>query len=320
MGRGVGRSRTPTWAEEDRSRRHGMMAGEETHLLSFESQMSAVAPPLQPGFDVARSNQVTMGPGMTQATDQPDRAISDWMRATRICVVIPAFNEAESIAAVIGRVHSSMPHAEVVVVSDGSTDATASRARRAGAVVVTLPVNLGIGGAVQTGYRYALRRGCDIAVQVDGDDQHVPSEIERLLEPIRLGRADMTIGSRWLGRGDYIASRGRRFGMRVLARLVRWRTGVTFTDTTSGFRAVGRSGIELFGRTYPTDFPEVESLVLASRNQLRIEEVAVKMNNRFYGRSSIAGLRSAYYMLRVCISLIVGTLNPTQGLIGEEAV
>ncbi len=241
------------------------------------------------------------------------------MQMVRVCVVIPAFNEARSITNVVRRVRTSIPNAEVVVVSDGSTDDTAARARKAGAAVVTLPVNLGIGGAVQTGYRYALRKGCEIAVQVDGDEQHVPSEIERLLEPIYAGRADMSIGSRWLGRGDYVASRGRRFGMRMLARLVQWRTGISFTDTTSGFRAVGRVGIELFARTYPTDFPEVESLVLARRNQLRIEEVPVEMKNRFYGRSSIAGIRSAYYMLRVCVALVVGTLNPDQGLIGEEA-
>ncbi|HUY23154.1 MAG TPA: glycosyltransferase family 2 protein [Acidimicrobiales bacterium] len=227
----------------------------------------------------------------------------------RVCIVIPAFNEAGSIARVIQRVIAAVPEAHVVVVNDGSRDATAARAFQAGAAVITLPVNLGIGGAVQCGYRYALRQGYDIAIQVDGDDQHDPSEIERLLEPIRAGRADMTIGSRWLGRGDYIAPVGRRFGMRLLATLVRWRAGNTFTDTTSGFRAVGLGGIALFARTYPTDFPEVESLVLASRNGLRLEEVPVRMTPRLHGRSSIAGIRSAYYMARVTVALLIGGLN-----------
>jgi glycosyltransferase involved in cell wall biosynthesis len=227
----------------------------------------------------------------------------------RVCVVIPAFNEARSVARVIGRAQGALPQARVVVVNDGSKDETAVRALRAGATVITLPVNLGIGGAVQAGYLYALRHGFDIAIQVDGDDQHDPAEIERLLDPIRTGRAEMTVGSRWLGRGDYVAPQGRRVAMRLLAALVRWRTGGTFTDTTSGFRAVGAQGIALFARTYPTDFPEVESLVLASRNGLRVEEVPVRMTPRSHGQSSIAGLRSAYYMARVTVALVIGSLN-----------
>ncbi len=228
---------------------------------------------------------------------------------TRICIVIPAFNEGRSVAHVVAQVKAAIPGAHVVVVDDGSQDDTARRAREAGASVMTLPVNLGIGGAVQTGYRYAMRYGFDIAVQIDGDGQHDPFELERLLEPILCGRADMTVGSRWLGRGEYEASTGRRFGMRLLARLVCWRAKGRFTDTTSGFRAVGRRGIEMFARTYPTDFPEVESLVLASRHRLRIEEVPVRMTPRAHGRSSIAGLRSAYYMARVVIALVVDSLS-----------
>ncbi len=227
----------------------------------------------------------------------------------RICVVVPAFNEAASIARVISRLAVAVPDAHVVVVNDGSEDDTAARALGAGATVMTLPVNLGIGGAVQAGYRYALRHGFDVAVQVDGDDQHDPFEIERLIAPIRDGRAEMTVGSRWLGRGDYIAPWGRRLGMRLLARLVHWRTGGSFTDTTSGFRALGRDAIALFARSYPTDFPEVESLVLASRNGLRLEEVAVRMIPRTDGRSSISGIRSAYYLARVTAALAVGSLN-----------
>lgn len=232
-------------------------------------------------------------------------------RNPRICVVIPAYNESGSVARVIGRARSAMPEALVVVVNDGSKDDTAVRALRAGATVITLPVNLGIGGAVQAGYLYAMRHGFDIAIQVDGDDQHDPAEIDRLLDPIRTGQAEMTVGSRWLGRGDYVSPAGRRFAMRLLATLVGWRTGDTFTDTTSGFRAVGAQGIALFARTYPTDFPEVESLVLASRNGLRIAEVPVRMTPRSHGHSSIAGIRSAYYMARVTVALVVGSLNRT---------
>jgi len=228
-------------------------------------------------------------------------------------VVIPAFNESGSVARVIRRAHHAVPNAQIVVVNDGSRDDTALRAYRAGATVITLPVNLGIGGAVQAGYLYALRHGFEIAIQVDGDDQHDPAEIDRLLDPIRMGRAEMTVGSRWLGRGDYAAPVSRRAAMRLLATLVRWRTGVTFTDTTSGFRAVGAQGIALFARTYPTDFPEVESLVLASRNGLRLVEVPVRMTPRSQGQSSISGVRSAYYMARVTAALIVGGLNRDKG-------
>jgi len=289
----------------------------DSQLVSLETHVSAIESPVRSGEVEAHRDPRMARP--STSTGAASTRLSDWMRTARICVIVPAFNEGDSIRGVIRQVRESVPDAEIIVVNDGSTDATAPRAQQAGATVVTLPVNLGIGGAVQTGYRYAMRRKCDVAIQVDGDNQHVPAEIGRLLEPIWAGRADMSIGSRWLGRGEYVASRGRRFGMRVLARLVRWRTGISFTDTTSGFRAVGQAGIELFAKAYPTDFPEVESLVLASRNQLCIEEVAVEMKNRFYGRSSIVGLRSIYYMLRVCVALIVGTLNPAQGLIGEEA-
>jgi glycosyltransferase involved in cell wall biosynthesis len=224
----------------------------------------------------------------------------------RVCIVVPAFNEEQSIAQVVEGLRRVAPQAEVVVVDDGCTDATADRAVEAGATVVSLPVNLGIGGAVQAGYRYALRRGFCIAVQVDGDGQHDPTEVPRLLERVAAGETDLAIGSRWLGRGDYVAPSGRRIGMRLLALLVRWRTGQWFTDTTSGFRAVGSRALRLFGTTYPTDFPEVESIVIARHAGLKVEEVPVKMSEREYGRSSIGGWRSGYYMVRVAMVLLLG--------------
>jgi glycosyltransferase involved in cell wall biosynthesis len=262
-------------------------------------------------------------PQMSQRHPTDDADTTDGgegkLKNSRICVVIPAFNEANSVARVVQRAHQEIPEAHVVVVNDGSKDDTAVRALRAGATVIPLPVNLGIGGAVQAGYLYALRHGFDIAIQVDGDDQHDPAEIERLLNPIRTGRAEMTIGSRWLGRGDYEAPLGRRMAMRLLATLVRWRTGGAFTDTTSGFRAVGVEGIALFARSYPTDFPEVESLVLASRHGLRLEEVPVRMTPRSHGQSSIAGIRSAYYMVRVTVALVVGSLSSSDKAKKKEA-
>jgi hypothetical protein len=223
----------------------------------------------------------------------------------RLCVVVPAFNEGRSVFDVVRMIYASLPHAHVVVVDDGSTDDTGMQAYLAGAAVVSLPINLGIGGAVQTGYRYALRHGFEFAMQIDGDGQHDPAEAARLLEPLFDGTADVTIGSRWLGRGAFDSPTGRRLGMRVLAVLVRWKTGGSFTDTTSGFRAVGRRGIELFAASYPTDFPEVGTIVLACHSGLTVAEVPVQMEPRRHGRSSIAGLGSAYYMMRVVVDLLV---------------
>jgi glycosyltransferase involved in cell wall biosynthesis len=233
------------------------------------------------------------------------------LHGERLCVVVPAFNEEKSIASVVRSVRQAVPEASVVVVDDGSTDATRDEAVRSGATVLSLPVNLGIGGAVQCGYMYALRRGFTVVVQLDGDGQHDATELRRLIAPVVEGHADMTIGSRWLGRGDYTAPSSRRSGMLILARLVRCRTGQRFTDTTSGFRSVGSEALRLFAESYPTDFPEVETLVMARRRGLQIQEVPVQMLPRLHGRSSIAGLRSAYYMARVILLLIMG--QPSRG-------
>ncbi len=245
-------------------------------------------------------------PSALEVTIPADRRRMEPLDSGQLCVIVPAFNEAASVAGVVSDIRTAIPACRVVVVDDGSTDETALRAASAGAAVLSLPVNLGIGGAVQAGYRYALRSGCLVAVQVDGDGQHDPDEIARLLEPVLDGSADLVVGSRWLGRGDYAAPSNRRVGMRILARIVSWRTGQHFTDTTSGFRAAGPSVLALFAHEYPADFPEVETLILAAKRHLRICEVPVRMHARAHGRSSIAGLRSLYYMLRVLLVLLLG--------------
>ena len=231
-------------------------------------------------------------------------------RGVPTCVIIPAFNEEEAVGDVVSAVIEALPTAHVLVVDDGSRDGTALSAEVAGATVLSLPVNLGIGGAVQAGYRYSFQHGFQVAIQIDGDGQHDPREAGRVLVPILTGEADMVVGSRWLGRGDYVASRSRRFGMHILAGLVSRATGVDLTDSTSGFRAVGRQGIELFAREYPTDFPEVETLVLATRHGLRVREVGVRMEQRRTGRSSISGVgSSAYYMIRVIMVLLLDSIG-----------
>jgi glycosyltransferase involved in cell wall biosynthesis len=225
------------------------------------------------------------------------------------CVVVPAFNEGESIEKVVIAIREHMPGAAVVVVDDGSLDDTAREARAAGAVVLSLAVNLGIGGAVQTGYKYALAQGYSYAIQIDGDGQHDPSETAHLVEPLLSGDVDIVIGSRWLGRGNYVAPRNRRFGMKFLQSLVSWRAGAPFTDTTSGFRALNGRALRLFAEHYPTDYPEVESIVLARRYGLVVREVPVMMKAREHGRSSIHGLKTLYFMVRITIGLLLGVMG-----------
>ncbi len=232
----------------------------------------------------------------------------------RKAAIVPAFNEARSIAGVVAELQASHPEFEIVVVDDGSTDETAAVARRAGAEVVTLPFNLGIGGAVQTGIEWARRRGCDLAVQVDGDGQHDPREIEKLLQPILAGQADVTVGTRFAGDGTYRAPLARRVGIGVFARIVSLIVRQRVTDTTSGFRAMNARAIELFADEYPFDYPEVEATVLIFRHRLRLAEVPVVMRHREQGRSSITGLRSLYYMGKVSLALFVGLLRPRPAL------
>jgi glycosyltransferase involved in cell wall biosynthesis len=228
---------------------------------------------------------------------------------SQVCVIIPAFNEEKTLAEVVASCLRDLPNACVVVVDDGSEDRTAEVGRLAGARVIELPVNLGIGGAVQTGYRFALRNGFKYAVQVDGDGQHDPAEVGKLLQVLNSDGADLAIGSRWLGRGDYQAPKDRRIGMRILSKLVSWRVGSRFTDTTSGFRAVNKKGIELFSKSYPRDFPEVETIVMAHANGLVAQEVPVKMYERSHGNSSIGGLQSIYYMALESTMIVVGAIS-----------
>jgi glycosyltransferase involved in cell wall biosynthesis len=237
--------------------------------------------------------------------------------APRCLAIVPAFNEAESIAEVVSEICDHDETMEVLVVDDGSTDGTAEIAESAGARVLRLPANLGIGGAVQAGYLYAFEQGFDLAVQVDGDGQHDASELGRLLEPIVSGRADLAIGTRFSGPRLYRAPIARRIGIGLFATLVSLRVRQRMTDTTSGFRAVNRRGIRLFAADYPHDYPEVEAVVTAARGDLRVCEVPVAMRQRLTGRSSITTFRSFYYVVKVLLALFVG-LFPREPLTIED--
>ena len=230
----------------------------------------------------------------------------------RRLAIVPALNEAACLGAVIEEIRAADPGFEVLVVDDGSTDGTAAVARAHGAHVVRLPYNLGIGGAVQTGFRYALEQGFDVAVQVDADGQHDAAELAAILAPVAAGEADLVIGSRFAGAGAYRASLTRRAGSRVFAGLLSLLTGRRLTDTTSSFRAVGRRGIHLFAVDYPHGFLEtVEATVMAARHGLRVVEVPVSMRARSTGRSSLTAGISVFYSFKVLVAIFVGYFRAT---------
>jgi glycosyltransferase involved in cell wall biosynthesis len=227
----------------------------------------------------------------------------------KILIIIPAYNEEKSIPGVIDDIRSHVPDADIIVVNDGSRDRTEMVARELGVTVLALPFNLGIGGAMQTGYLYAEQNGYDVAVQFDGDGQHVAAEVGALLTPIRQGRADIVVGSRFLKSGEYRPPFFRRIGIWIFSTVLSAILGMKVTDTTSGFRAANRKVIEFFARAYPEDYPEVESLVLLHRAGMAIGEIPVQMRDRTGGRSSITPIRSAYYMIKVLLAVFVDLLK-----------
>ena len=226
----------------------------------------------------------------------------------RQLAIVPAHNEVEAIADTIASIHRWAPDFDVLVVDDGSTDATSQRARAAGAAVLRLPFNLGIGGAMQSGYIYASENGYEVAVQVDGDGQHDPRHIDELLQRLRTDPAlNMVTGSRFMApAGDgYRSSAARRVGIRLFARVVSMITGQRVTDPTSGFRMTDRRGIELFARDYPHDYPEIEAILLMHAHRLGSCEIPVLMRPRLTGSSAISSTQSVYYMVKVLLAVFV---------------
>ncbi|HEX5307678.1 MAG TPA: glycosyltransferase family 2 protein [Solirubrobacteraceae bacterium] len=228
---------------------------------------------------------------------------------SRHLAIVPAYNEAEAITETIASIKRQAPGFDAIVVDDGSTDGTAQRAAAAGAAVLRLPFNLGIGGAMQSGYLYAREQGYDVAVQVDGDGQHDARDIHALLERLN-GDPDlnMVTGSRFLDaeREGFRSSATRRIGIRLFARVVSAITRQRVTDPTSGFRMTDRRGIELFARDYPHDYPEVEAILLVHSHRLRSCEIPVSMHPRRSGSSKISSTQSVYYMAKVLLAVFVG--------------
>jgi len=224
-------------------------------------------------------------------------------------IIVPAYNEEASLPGVIEDLRKHMPSADILVVNDGSHDATSRIARDSGVTVLDLPYNLGIGGAVQTGYVYAERRGYDIAIQFDGDGQHLGSELKKLLGPLHDDSADMVTGSRFLVSSGYKTPAFRKIGIWIFSFVLSRVTGMTITDSTSGFRAANKRVIEFFARVYPDDYPEVESLVLLHKTRMRMMEVPVTMRERTGGKSSITPLRSMYYMTKVLMAVFIDLIK-----------
>ncbi len=227
----------------------------------------------------------------------------------KILVIVPAYNEEESLPGVIRDLRDRLGNTDLLVVNDGSRDRTAQAARQLNVTVVDLPFNLGIGSAMQTGYRYAQEHGYDVAVQFDGDGQHCACEVPKLLQMLERDGADLVIGSRFVQPGDYRAPVLRRAGMYVFSFVLSAILQSRVTDTTSGFRAANRKVIEFFARHYPEDYPEVEALVLLHKMGLRVAEVAVSMRERTGGTTSITAVRSVYYMVKVLLAVLVDLLK-----------
>ncbi|MCY7364380.1 MAG: glycosyltransferase family 2 protein [Frankiaceae bacterium] len=228
---------------------------------------------------------------------------------SRVLVVIPAFNEEATLAGVVEEVRAALPSADVLVVDDCSADATRAVALTTAAQVLTLPINLGVGGAMRAGFRYALRYGYDAVLQVDGDGQHDPQDAPRLIAA--LADADLVIGARFAGTGDYDVRGPRRWAMRLLARTLSRVTGARLTDATSGFRVCNGRTLELFARHYPAEYlgDTVETLVIVARAGLTVAQVPVTMRDRAGGQPSQSPVRAAVYLLRVVLALGLGRLR-----------
>lgn len=256
-----------------------------------------------------------------RAVDRAERSVeSEAMRPVdqSVLVVIPALNEEDSVADVVRDVRLAIPKARCLVIDDGSSDRTGARAVAAGADVLVLPFNLGVGGAMRAGFRYARSKGFEVVVQVDADGQHDPRAIPQLIEG--LNSADLIIGARFAGVGDYGVRGPRRWAMRVLARLVGRVAGTSLTDVTSGFKAAGPRATALFARTYPAEYlgDTIEALVIGARSGLVIRQLPVAMRPRQGGEPSHGPIKAAVYLARACAAFLLAMTRPRTRLEGEQ--
>ena len=224
---------------------------------------------------------------------------------SKVLLIIPAYNEEESLRSLIEEIKAVCPEVDYLVVNDCSSDDTERLLEELGANYISLPCNMGIGGAVQSGYRYAAQNGYDIAIQIDGDGQHDVRFVKDMVKLIEDKQADVVIGSRFIDKEGFQSSQARRIGIRILSMLIRLMCGAKVKDVTSGFRAVNRRFIELFAENYPDDYPEPEVIVTAKLYGAVIKELPVVMRERTSGKSSINLKRSIYYMIKVSLAIII---------------
>lgn len=234
-------------------------------------------------------------------------------------MVLPAWNEQEALPAVLDELLDVLPWVDVLVVNDGSTDRTSEVARRGRTLVLDLPINLGVGGAMRAGYKYARTKGYDVAVQLDADGQHDPREVPKLLETMREEAADVVIGARFAGEGTYSVKGPRRWAMRLLSTVLSRVAGTRLTDTTSGFKAANRRAIALFAHEYPAEYlgDTIESLVISARSGLRVRQVAVAMRPRAGGTPSHNPAKAALFLARAFLALLIALTRPVTSRIEE---
>ena len=230
----------------------------------------------------------------------------------KILVIIPCYNEEASIERVVANLKDKAPFADYLIVNDCSTDSTESILRSKGMNYINNPVNLGIGGGVQAGYLYAKENGYDIAVQMDGDGQHDPAYLADVCQPVMDGVYDMAIGSRFIRKEGFQSSFMRRLGINIISLLIKILTGKKVYDVTSGYRACNRQLIEFFSKDYADDYPEPEAIMSCIMNGYKVGEVPVVMEGRQGGVSSIRSLKSAYYMIKVCLALVVDRISTSR--------
>lgn len=220
-------------------------------------------------------------------------------------IIIPAYEEEKNIKNVVDNIIQNYPQYDYVVVNDGSKDKTAQICRENGYSYLDLPINLGIGGAVQAGYKYALKNGYDMAVQIDGDGQHDVAFIEKMIQRMQEEKAQIAIGSRFIEKQGFQSSKARRLGINFISNLIWICTGKKIYDVTSGFRIVDKFFIKYYSENYPSDYPEPEAIVMAIMNRAKIIEVPVIMKERSEGTSSIHSWKSLYYMIKVSLAVII---------------
>lgn len=234
------------------------------------------------------------------------------MSEKSVCIIVPAYNEQDNIRSVIESLNAHNPAWMIAVVNDCSTDDTATIVKTYPyATLLDLPINLGIGGGVQTGFKFAARQGYDIAVQFDGDGQHIASEIDALIAPIIDDLADVTIGSRFVhhSESEFRSTAARRVGIRYFAVLNSFLIGQKITDNTSGFRAYNKRAINTLARNYPNDYPEPEAVIMLGRTGYRIKEIPTRMLHRVGGTSSITAVKSVYYMIKVTLAILITSIR-----------